>query len=518
MPLPEPKTAWPPLDPTIQHGLADWSAWYSGDPDQLTDRYLNRSALGAQNRPSQYRGGILGRFARWWWGEPTPDGEKRTKLHVPLAADICRTSAELLFAEPLRLTADDRGTQQWLDDLMPELHTTLLEAGEVCAALGGVYLRLVWDRGIAERPWIAPVHADGALPAFSHGRLREVTFWRVLDGDDRTVVRHLEHHERGYILHGLYEGTPHTLGKRLALTAREETRQYAATGGVIRTGITLLTASYIPNMRPNRLWRTLPAAAGWGQPDLGGIEPELDALDETWSSLMRDIRLAKGRMVVPDAYLQSLGVGQGSRWEDREAFVGLDMLPRADGSGSQITISQFAIRVEEHLATARALVEQAVRGAGYSASTFGDDSDGAQPATATEVIARRDRTMTTRGRKILYQRPGVVDIVQGRAALERSLFAVSDIEVVRPRIEWPDGVAESPKTVAETVDLLSRAEAASRRTLVRMQHPDWDDTTVAEETARILAEYGRATADPTLTGADRPLLTGGSDDQGDDGG
>ena len=48
--------------------------------------------------------------------------------------------------------------------------------------------------------------------------------------------------------------------------------------------------------------------------------------------------------------------------------------------------------------------------------------------------------------------------------------------------------------------MLRRAQAASTDTLVRMQHPEWNDTQVAAEVAEIQREAGTAVPDPMQTG------------------
>lgn len=510
MPLPKEQQTWPPIDPAVLTSLWDWDAWYSGDPDRLVERYQLRGVKGPQDRPSQYRRGWIGRFARWWWGQPTPLGEKRTKIHIPLAGDIARTSSDLLFSEPPKFTLDGKGntaTQDRLDELVNDgLHPTLLESAEVCAALGGVYLRLVWDTDVTDRPWIAPVHADGAVPDFAYGKLRAVTFWTVIQIDGTKWIRHLERHERGFILHGVYEGTEQNLGRLKDLGAFEATKTLK---DVVQTGAPdHLTAVYVPNVRPARAWRTVPEAAYLGQSDYQGIEGLMDALDETYSSWMRDLRLAKGRVVVPNAFLQNNGAGQGAAFEpDREIYAGLDMIARAD-SGSMLTPVQFEMRVKEHQDTAKELIQQAVRQAGYSASSFGEVADG-QAVTATEIRARERRSMTTRSRKALYWGPGLRDIVAALLAVESgSLFNIRGLTVDRPDVEFQDSISEDPQTLATTANLLAQAEAASIETRVRMVNPDWDKDRVDAEVQLIQDETGRNVADPTLLGADGPPLPG----------
>ncbi|MDX3065403.1 phage portal protein [Streptomyces sp. ND04-05B] len=507
MPLPAGgDVVWPPTHPVVATAQADWDAWYSSDPDRLTERYENRGVRELpENRPSQFRGGVWGRLARWFWGNPTAPGEKRDKLHVPLAGDIARTSSELLFAEPPKLVIGHAATQDRLEELLATgLHPTLLEGGEVCSAIGGAYLRVVWDQDVSDRPWIDTVPADMAVPTFSYGRLRSVIFWRTLEHDGKTVLRHLESHDRGRITHGLYEGTATTLGRPIPLTEHADTAPLAAlvdsNSGIDTGAPDHLTASHAPNVRPARAWRNIPEARGLGQSDYQGIEGLMDAVDETYSSWMRDVQDGKSRIIVAQSMLESLGPGQGAAWnEERRIYTGLNMLPRP-GDPAPITDVQFAIRVEEHSRTCAELVEQAVRQAGYSPSTFGETGDGAA-VTATEIKARERRSMTTRARKALYWGPAIADVVEALLAVEAGpRFRVPGLGVDRPQVEFQDSVSESPKEIAETVEFLKRAEAASRETLVRMVHPDWKDEQVAAEVAKI--EDETAMADPTLTGGE----------------
>ncbi len=508
MPLPTADTPWPPTDPTVQVALADWDAWFSADPDRLEQRYENRGYRQPVDRPSQYRGGVVGKVARWFWGNPTSPGEKRTKLHVPLAGDIARTSSELLFSEPPKLVTDHTGTQTRLEELMDTgLQPTLLEAGEVCAALGGAYLRVVWDEEVADRPWIDTVAADRAIPEFRYGRLVAVMFWTVVEMENsRRVLRHLERHERGVIYHGLYEGSLTALGRPVPLTEYPTTAPLAgqvdAEGGITTGAPANLTAAYVPNVRPARAWRHIPSAAYWGQSDFQGIEGLMDALDETYSSWMRDVQNGKGRIVVPQSMLESLGPGQGAAWdEDRRVYSGLNMLQRP-GDANPLDVVQFAIRVQEHRDTCRELVEQAVRQAGYSASTFGETGAGAA-VTATEIRARERRSMSTRARKALYWGPALADITAALLAVEAGdRFRVPGLDLTPPRVEFQDSISEGLGELANTANLLNQAEAASRETLVRIVHPDWDDNQVMAEVDQIMSETGRATADPTLTGAE----------------
>lgn len=503
MPLPT-GGPWPPpqFAPAFER-MHEWSAWYSGDPDELVRVY---QTIGQQQinrphvRPSQQRGGLVGTLARWFWGQPNTPGEKRTKLHIPIAGDLTSTSADLLFSEPITLDSDDTATKAQLETLAgDEFHSTLLESAELGAALSGVYVRAVWDRDVQPAgPWLSPVHADAAIPEWRYGRLAAVTFVQELVHEGQTVVRHLERHETGAIIHGVYEGTPFELGRRVPLTEHPETVGLAdsitTNGDTIETGIDQLTAVYVANIRPTRRWRNLPACAPFGRSDLDGNEGLMDALDETWTSWMRDLRLAKGRIIAPDAFLQDRGPGRGAMFDpDREVYSALNMIPSTDGT-PQLTLNQFAIRVDEHAKTAHELISRIISTAGYSPQTFGLAGDVA--ITATEVAAKERRSLVTRDKKIKYWRPQLAAIVQAQLKLGQVHFGWPVDPSSPPTIVWPDAVQQDQASIAQTLALLETAQAASTETKIKMLHPDWDDEQITTEVGRIRDEQGGTTADP----------------------
>lgn len=483
--LPSPNTAWPPASPQSE-ALAEWSAWYSGDPDQLATFYGPRT--GVVTHPNQLRGGVVGRIARWWWGQPTPAGESRSKLHVPLAADICATSADLLFSEPVALTAEDDTLGEFLTQLKADgLDSTLHEGGEIQAAMGGVYLRSVWDSTVSPTPWTELAHPDGAVPVFRRGRLHSVDLWSELSRIESGVVHRLvEHHESGAIQYGLYAGTTSNLGKMVPLQDHPETEHLALLVGedgiTQQTGITRLTVAYVPNMLPNRLDRR----SDQGRSDLSGVTPLLDALDEAYSSWWRDIRVAKARIHLPAQYLESAAPGEaGSADLDREVYVPMAGVLGTGKDGLLIQAQQFAIRVEEHSRTCREWTETIIESAGYTPPSKSDDQGGA--VTATEVNSKDRRSNMTRGKKVRYWTAALRDHLQAQAELAnthlRAGLTLGDIKV-----EFQDGVQESALSLAQTAFALRNAEAASTKTRVQMIHPDWDDTRVDTEVSAILRE------------------------------
>lgn len=507
MPLPQPNQVWPPAAVApITAKQTEWDAWYSSDTDRLAEVYRTQRRP-SLDRVSQYRGGVQGAVARMWWGRPVGDLTSRSdadKLHVPIAADLCQASSDLLFAEPPSLTSADQGMQSELDTAVEEgLVSVLAEAGEIGAALGDVYLRVTWDPAFADRSFLTAVHADAAWPEFRWGRLVGVTFWHVVRQTDREVWRHVERHElagtgrdaTGVILHGLYQGTADNLGRLIPLAEHDSTKGIAVNeDSAIDTQTPGLAVVHVPNQRPQRLWRRHPVGANLGRSDLAGIEPLMDKLDMVYSSWMRDVRLAKARLIVPGYMLESQGPGRGAFFdEDQDIWTPVNQPPREDGA-NQITPQQFTIRVADHQATCQQLVEDILRTAGYSKQTFGEGSDVA--VTATEVTSKDRRSNLTRDRKIRAMRPALVAIVRKKLAVDAAVFSSGVDAGEAFTVDFVDTTQADPEALARTSETLFRAQAASTETRVRIAHPDWDEIQIGQEAARVLEEFGAMVPDP----------------------
>lgn len=511
MPLPKNGVKWPPAElAPIARKQAEFDAWYSGDPTKLSGVYALKQDTPAFDRTSQYRGGVTGAVARMWWGKPTgnlfDNNREADKLHIPLAADVCQASADLLYAEAPTLSVGkgEKATSAELDlALETGVISVFAEGAEVGAALGDSYYRVTWDASLRDRSFITTIHADAAWPEFRWGQLVAVTFWWVVSETDNVVVRHLERHEllpdrTGVIFHGLYEGTRDNLGRAVPLTEARATAGLATTVdelGMINTESEGLAVVHVPNQIPQRLWRNHPVGRNLGRSDLSDVLSELDKLDMVWSSWMRDIRLAKARLIVPNFMLSSGGPGQGAVFDtDQDIFTSLNTPPREDGK-SEITPQQFEIRVQQHMDTAEALKKEIMRTAGYGPQTFGDGGDVAQ--TATEVDSRDRRTNTTRDRKIRNSEGPLKALLRKKLAVDRAFFNADGNPDADLAVQFPDSTQVNPADLAQTNALLFQAQSASVQTRVKIQHPDWDDTAVKEEAARILAEFGVAVPDPT---------------------
>ncbi|AYQ99628.1 portal protein [Microbacterium phage Johann] len=281
MPLPAANTPWPPTQDLTRYATMKVNAtWYEGDPMKLAGLYQGGTV---ESMPGGATQGVVQRVyttvKRWFWGVETAEGERDTKIHVPIAQDIATMSSELLFAQspvikldvpkierekappapspitgtlpPDPLTGevpevgappidsatgevatevvDDpagleaQQTLEWLLDRIG-LQSVLLAAAETQSPLGSTCLRIAWDKSIdAKAPFLTRVDADAAVPEYRWGKLVALTFWTVIYAKDNKVVRHLERYEAGKVLHGVYEGTHDNLGIVVPVTNYPET-------------------------------------------------------------------------------------------------------------------------------------------------------------------------------------------------------------------------------------------------------------------------------------------------------
>lgn len=527
MPLPEPgpRVPWPPVEivPSLI-AMQEWDAWYSGSPARLADFY-DRYASRLSERP--------GAPAIEWWrfySRNQSDGGQRTRaaVHVPIAGDIAQTSAAMLFGEEpviqIPEAHDDdyaaravaQETEARLLAIVEEggVIARLAEAAEQASAIGGVYLKVAWDVEFAPHPFLVVEQADAAIPEWRFGRLAGVTFWRVIERSGREVLRHVERYEPGVILHGLYRGTigdstqAGTLGSRVPLAAHPLTA--ALPEVVTLPDPKMLAARYVPNMLPNRRMR----GSDLGQSDMSGVESLLDAADETMTSWMRDVRLAKARITVPEDYLAVSVSADGSmrsRFDvDREVYAPLSIEPGQDKT--TITATQFAIRAEEFEKTLIALIERIVTSAGYSPQTFGINIEG-RADSGTALRLRERKTQITRERKAMLWQSPLSDVLAAMLRIDAAVFGTPGIDPsLRPRVEIRDGLPDDFGATASAVELVRRAGAMSVETSVRMLHPEWDTDEVAAEVARIRDDQRATLPDPTMLG-----LPGIGDAEGDEG-
>ena len=300
----------------------------------------------------------------------------KVKQHVPIAGDIASTSANLLFGEEPRFSIYDESKGETEDGSIARLNAIIVgnslnqklhEAAESASAWGDVFLKCRYDRENADMPSIQIVRGPDALPEYRLGHLQCIHFFTPFKAEAKTgkIWRVYERYEPGRILTGVFYGDSSSLGSE-----RPEALPMLGIEPDVIPPVDMMLAAHIANMRPSRLWQT----DDKGRSDFEGLRDLMDSLDEIYTSWMRDIRLAKSRLIVPAEYLRRRNsdmFGEGSYTyefdEDVETLVALDIMNDAN---MKITPSQFNIRSTEHAATYESTLRTIISMAGYSPQTL----------------------------------------------------------------------------------------------------------------------------------------------------
>lgn len=518
MPLPSNDVPWPPTNVRpLYEKFAEWAAWYSGDPSRIIDVYRSTSMASGGSVP-------------WWrfWrraAQGAVDGSQRALLHVPIASDLAAVSGALLFGEPPRYRikeaheqdifekpeADPQAaikqqasgpaekTEQRMLEIVARggINSRLVEAAESAAAIGGVYIYPAWDKDLCEYPVMAVAQADMALPEFKWGYLVAVTFHQILETNGNEVIRLVERHEvegtgdsrKAVVLNAIYKGTESAIGNQINLSSVDFTKNIEAR---VELPFQELDVQYVPNIRPNRLWR----ATGHGVADIQGSETLLDAIDETFASWMRDVRLAKARLIVPRDYLRSdpdTSNPNAATFDlDQEIYTAMEMEPTMNSDARSMLAAQFEIRYLEHRSTARELIERVVSNAGYSPASLGQPGDSAgQSRTGAALRVSEHKTVLTQRRKAAHWTPALARFMRHMLLVDKEIFGSQVDENATPNVEMSDSVIDQPLELAQTALAMKSADSASTETRVRILHKDWSDAEIAAEVARIQEEAAR---------------------------
>jgi hypothetical protein len=477
---------WPPAwcRGPVYWKYAEWDAWFSGSPDRLAAYYSHAVSC---DTPQGHM-----------WAREVKQ-QMSTVVHMPLAGDIAATSAALLFSEApifsINPTTSQNvvAAQQRLDAYIQRANiiAKLLEAAETCAALGGVYLRATWDVRLVDYPILDVVQPDNVVPEWAWGMLRAATFWQVVYEDEKECLRHLERHEIGangnaHIYHYLYRGTYGKAGVPIPLTASGVTADLPP---FIDTGIKGLDVRYIPNMRPNRLERQSPL----GVSDYVSKESLFASLDEVWTQLMNELILGKARLFVPEEYLD-FSHSRATFNVDTSVFTPLNVDPMSTESFNGVKMIQPDLRVDKYLLACHSLVRELISRCGYAPQSFGLDIEGNAPS-GTALRIRERKSLITQGKKQGYWQSALQDMLGILLQLDYTVFN-SGILPSQVLVQYADSVHFDMAEVAQTVNMLSAANAASVEVKVRMLHPDWSDDQVLQEVTTIKQESGSVVPDP----------------------
>ncbi|SET94910.1 phage portal protein, putative, A118 family [Salinibacillus kushneri] len=453
---------------------SEYAAWYSGDTECLKRYYSTSEGKD-----------------RFW------ANDRKDKVLLPIVNEIARLSADLLFSEAPEINFQNDETKKRMDEILEQnfFQTKALEAAETQSPMGGIYLKINYDADNYDFPLFSIAQPDNVIPEFRNGFLVAADFFKDVTPakqlESATRYWFVERRERGKIFNGLYRGSTDKLGKRINLETLNFTQDLEEE---VNTGIDDILVRYVPNMLPNPLWR----GSQIGQSDIAQAITLIETLCETYSDWRRELELAKARIVVPEQWLERSDDGTFKFDKDQELFTTLQIDPLSTKGASGYTIAQFQIRSEQYQETAQNLIEQIIFAAGYSPQSFGLKGDGGS-MTATEIKSRQDRTYKTLSKKQQYWKVALEDIFHLMLEVDNKHLG-NQTTVERPKVVMSDSLETDIKSLAETINLLNRADAITNEMKVKWLHSDLSEEEQQEEIERLNQAQGLNAPNPMQVG------------------
>jgi hypothetical protein len=213
----------------------------------------------------------------------------------------------------------------------------------------------------------------------------------------------------------------------------------------------------------------------------------MDSLDETYSSWMRDVRIGKGRIFVPESFVQKLPNGEFAYDMDKEVFQTFDIDPL---SAKEVGIKnvQFEIRTQQHMDTCLELLNRIISSAGYSPQSFGLSIKGSVES-GTALNIRERRSFITQSKKRAYWKSPIEDMMYLMLLVDQINLGTR-IQAEKPTVEFGDSMIPDLGQMASAVETLARAQAVSIESKVRLSRPELSDEQVSVEVQKIKEELG----------------------------
>lgn len=465
------------IDADWHRRVREWEVWYSSDPETIANYYAEQSKKASEER--FYAGLGAG---------------QDTVMHMPIAADIAAVSASLLFSEAPEFDVPKAVKERFTAFAdAANLGALLLEAAELCAAMGGVYVKIDIDPAVSDMPVLAAMPPTSCRAVFHRGIVTGFMHWRTVRTDTKAdaVWRIVESRSRseGQVLieTALYKGRADNIGKIVPMDSIEETAGFASDPVAIplERGIGVV---YVPNRLPNRLRPNSPQ----GVSDYQSCISLLDALDAAYTAWWRDIEDGRSRLLIDESLFQGASGRDGMpkfNTNDR-AYVKLAMEAARVGEHGYKPFEQvqFNIRMEEHKASCLHLIEQIVDRAGYSPASFGFGLEG-RAESGTALRMRERKSMLTRNKKSRYWTARIKDLLWQVGEFDRLQGGGGGWDI---GVTLSDSIVPDELERAQTVQALDAAGAVSLDRKVRIVNPDWDDPQVQAEVEAIRSETGLA--------------------------
>lgn len=422
------------------YNLQEKYLWFLGNEELLADFYATRtqSSLTIDTKSSYYYSNLDSRTRILHSGLPSLCSYAKANLLLSggLDIDVKVNDRELEKEETVLeniLIDNDYKT------FIKRLITTESWAGKFA-------IKFSIDKEVSEYP-IMELYSPLSYKAIKkRGRLQELVFIEHYGKYDLH-----ERYGKGYIKYELYFNN-----KQVPLNAIEETA--------------LLEDVVIPN---GKMWAVEKCD---GKSDYNGIISEFDALDETWSQLMDEIRMARTETYVPDILMDGKKFNEFSK---KYVVVGTD---QKENGKNEISHNQPNIRTEEYTKSLVAIRNNVLANFGLSPITIGIADETGANASGESLTKREVVSLRTRSQMVQSWQ----EFLDKLCLLALNIHGIDKKDMCVQTV-FGDYITPTRKEIIENVKLLKDSDIIdNEKALEEVYGDELDDS----EKARILANLG----------------------------
>lgn len=408
----------------------------------------------------------------------------RRYVLTPVPRMISRVSANMLFGEAPRFTAEAEADQENLDRITGpdgnDLHAELHRAAMIASSEREVWGRIIVQPDLLDVPIIEFVSRSRVIPHFSGRFAIGATFVTEWATSRTERMRMLETYEPGAVTTRLFRGTPTRLGTEVKLNAFEYT---AGRQPVVYTGMDTSLVAFIPN--------TIDADPCRGYSDYHGLRDRFLALNETATIGQANQRLAGRKRAIVDAgYLNDRGnLPAGDDVFIRSSRQGGDTAP----TGQPLQAIDWTAGHTETIAWLDHLIDTTMTFAGVSPQSVGRGVEGGS-ISGTALKLRMNQSLLEAAGKGRYFDRGIrrllnaAQIIDGRPTGEGGFGRSYVKRDGMPSVLRGDGLPRDDMEAAQQLVYLVNADAISLEERVAFLHPEWTQQQHDDEVARLRAE------------------------------
>lgn len=442
--------------------------WFLGCEDLLADFY--------QTRKSDYS--VIDTRSEYYYSNV---GSNIRVIHSGLPSLISYSKARLLMSGGLEYGVykgkdkEDKKTTETLKLIYNDNKLDgIIKNSVVTESWGKQFAwKISFDKEISEYPIVELYKPQDYKCVYKKGRLQEIIFFNYYDKNG-TDYRLEETYGKGYIKYELYQCNKDGNEVLIALTELEETAELEDVEWNEKTMIA--------------------GAKEIVKSDYDGIISEFDALDETWSQLMDEIRLARSEVYIPEMLLTNRTF---NKFRKNYAQLGND--ERESGKNA-IEHIQPNIRTDEYGKAIDKITSNCLVDVGLDPFTVGIDSGIGANASGENLTKREASSLRTRGEMIDEWEPFLEEFFL-TLLFANLLFNNGNFNKIAKlddslyiNVSFGDYISPTRKDLIEETKMMKEADIIDTEKAI---DEIFGDEITEEEKLRILANLGNITEPDT---------------------